>query len=198
MHGILIGNFFSKQELFYLTHIHENRALQPWVYCIGDLLPLQAPVTCHPRCHHTGLVVRCMFYVFIRLQKALIGRQVISGLRTKTTKFWPTDPNAYEWTSRTKRAKIAILGSDLWYDFARGLPVHAPGPLHLSSNTMQTIAAKVSLVRAQLLRSASVRTFVSSASRWQAVPTQKPALQKEFKIYRWVRATALFWHGICI
>jgi len=26
MRGIPIGNFFSKQELFYLTHIHENRA----------------------------------------------------------------------------------------------------------------------------------------------------------------------------
>ena len=27
MHGIPIWNFFSKQELFYLTHIHENQAV---------------------------------------------------------------------------------------------------------------------------------------------------------------------------
>lgn len=31
----------------------------------------------------------------------------------------------------------------------------------------------------------SSRSFVSSAARWQAVPTEKPVLQKEFKIYRW-------------
>jgi hypothetical protein len=57
------------------------------------------------------------------------------------------------------------------------------------SYIMQSIAAKASLVRIQSLRSAPVRTFVSSTSRWQAVPTEKPVLQKEFKIYRWVRPT---------
>jgi hypothetical protein len=104
-------------------------------------------------------------------------------------------PGAY-----TRSASAQPLSHDRMPSFTEnsGACPWATPSLHLSSNTMQTIAAKVSLVRAPLLRSASVRTFVSSASRWQAVPTQKPALQKEFKIYRWVRATALFWHGICI
>ncbi|KAI5991049.1 iron-sulphar subunit protein of succinate dehydrogenase [Pisolithus orientalis] len=31
----------------------------------------------------------------------------------------------------------------------------------------------------------SSRSFASSAARWQAVPAEKPVLQKEFKIYRW-------------
>jgi succinate dehydrogenase (ubiquinone) iron-sulfur subunit len=30
------------------------------------------------------------------------------------------------------------------------------------------------------------RAFSSSARKFQAVPTQKPVLEKEFKIYRWV------------
>src|SRR5580658_6548077 len=33
---------------------------------------------------------------------------------------------------------------------------------------------------------ASVRTFASTTSRCQAVPTEKPVHLKEFKIYRWV------------
>lgn len=32
----------------------------------------------------------------------------------------------------------------------------------------------------------AVRTFASSSARRQAVPTEKPVLNKEFKIYRWV------------
>ncbi|KAH0828840.1 iron-sulphar subunit protein of succinate dehydrogenase [Lanmaoa asiatica] len=32
---------------------------------------------------------------------------------------------------------------------------------------------------------ASLRTFTSSVARSQAVPTEKPTLMKEFKIYRW-------------
>jgi succinate dehydrogenase (ubiquinone) iron-sulfur subunit len=57
---------------------------------------------------------------------------------------------------------------------------------------MQSLAAKASLVRVRSLQTASVRTFVSSAARWQAVPTEKPVLQKEFKIYRWVCPIYLF------
>ena len=37
-----------------------------------------------------------------------------------------------------------------------------------------------------LLIARSVRSFVSSAARSQAVPTEKPTHPKEFKIYRWV------------
>ncbi|OBZ78259.1 Succinate dehydrogenase [ubiquinone] iron-sulfur subunit, mitochondrial [Grifola frondosa] len=47
---------------------------------------------------------------------------------------------------------------------------------------MQSLAAAV--VRPQAFRN-TVRTFASSAARAQAVPTQKPVLNKEFKIYRW-------------
>ena len=32
----------------------------------------------------------------------------------------------------------------------------------------------------------AARSFASSAARFQAVPTQKPVLKKQFKIYRWV------------
>ena len=35
-------------------------------------------------------------------------------------------------------------------------------------------------------RRAAVRGFASSAATRQAVPTEKPVLNKEFKIYRWV------------
>ena len=35
----------------------------------------------------------------------------------------------------------------------------------------------------------SLRSFTLSASRFQAVPTEKPVLNKEFKIYRWVSST---------
>jgi hypothetical protein len=63
---------------------------------------------------------------------------------------------------------------------------HSTPPLQGPPGIMQTLALKASLLRAHSLRSASVRTFVSSAARWQAVPTEKPVLQKEFKIYRWV------------
>ena len=50
---------------------------------------------------------------------------------------------------------------------------------------MQSFAAARSV---HAFRSAlAVRTFASSAVCAQAVPTQKPVLQKEFKIYRWVR-----------
>ncbi|KAH7915501.1 iron-sulfur protein subunit of succinate dehydrogenase, Sdh2p [Hygrophoropsis aurantiaca] len=47
---------------------------------------------------------------------------------------------------------------------------------------MQSIIAK-SLAR-QGVRPAA-RSFTTSAARWQAVPTEKPVLNKEFKIYRW-------------
>ena len=48
--------------------------------------------------------------------------------------------------------------------------------------------ARSTLVRAQTLH--STRTFTSSVSRAQAVPVEKTVLNKEFKIYRWVRAEA--------
>jgi hypothetical protein len=40
---------------------------------------------------------------------------------------------------------------------------------------------------APAMRQSFRRSFVSSAARAQAVPTEKPVLMKEFKIYRWVR-----------
>lgn len=42
------------------------------------------------------------------------------------------------------------------------------------------------IIRAKAFRSASLRSFTSSVSRAQAVPLEKPVLNKEFKIYRWV------------
>jgi succinate dehydrogenase (ubiquinone) iron-sulfur subunit len=36
------------------------------------------------------------------------------------------------------------------------------------------------------------RTFATSVARAQAVPIQKPVLNKEFKIYRWVRVVHWF------
>ncbi|THG95198.1 hypothetical protein EW026_g6420 [Hermanssonia centrifuga] len=47
------------------------------------------------------------------------------------------------------------------------------------------VVARSMLARSSALRSNAVRTFASSSSRLQAVPTEKPVLQKEFKIYRW-------------
>ncbi|KAI6043792.1 iron-sulphar subunit protein of succinate dehydrogenase [Pisolithus marmoratus] len=48
----------------------------------------------------------------------------------------------------------------------------------LAKSSMATVA------RSHTSRLSS-RSFVSSAARWQAVPMEKPVLQKEFKIYRW-------------
>jgi hypothetical protein len=39
---------------------------------------------------------------------------------------------------------------------------------------------------APAMRQSFRRSFASSAARAQAVPTEKPVLMKEFKIYRWV------------
>jgi len=50
-----------------------------------------------------------------------------------------------------------------------------------SQSIMQSLVARSS----RGLRSTSVRTFASSAARSQAVPSEKPVLNKEFKIYRW-------------
>ncbi|PSR82079.1 hypothetical protein PHLCEN_2v6149 [Hermanssonia centrifuga] len=47
------------------------------------------------------------------------------------------------------------------------------------------VVARSMLARSSALRYNAVRTFASSSSRLQAVPTEKPVLQKEFKIYRW-------------
>ena len=54
-------------------------------------------------------------------------------------------------------------------------------------STMQTLLAATRKTPFTLGK----RTFASSARSWQAVPQQKPALMKEFKIYRWVRAIPL-------
>ena len=51
---------------------------------------------------------------------------------------------------------------------------------------MQSLVARSSLARSRALHTSAVRSFASSASRAQAVPTQKPVMTKEFKIYRWV------------
>ena len=53
----------------------------------------------------------------------------------------------------------------------------------LLDHHMQSLVARRALAP---LRPA-VRAFTSSAARAQAVPTEKPVLNKEFKIYRWVR-----------
>ena len=52
---------------------------------------------------------------------------------------------------------------------------------------MQSLVARNALSGTHVLRTSAVRSFVSSAARAQAVPVEKPALNKEFKIYRWVR-----------
>ncbi|CCL99515.1 uncharacterized protein FIBRA_01533 [Fibroporia radiculosa] len=49
---------------------------------------------------------------------------------------------------------------------------------------MQSFVVRSTVLRPNLLRS-SFRTFASSSARNQAVPTEKPVLNKEFKIYRW-------------
>ena len=41
----------------------------------------------------------------------------------------------------------------------------------------------------------SARGFASSAARAQATPLQKPVLNKEFKIYRWVRGPGAAGHA---
>ncbi|EKM53327.1 uncharacterized protein PHACADRAFT_259610 [Phanerochaete carnosa HHB-10118-sp] len=50
---------------------------------------------------------------------------------------------------------------------------------------MQSLIARSAFVRSQAARVPVVRTFASSAARFQATPAEKPVLQKEFKIYRW-------------
>ena len=47
------------------------------------------------------------------------------------------------------------------------------------------VAARTSVLKQSRL---AARGFASSAARAQATPLQKPVLNKEFKIYRWVRA----------
>ncbi|KAL4063589.1 alpha-helical ferredoxin [Scleroderma yunnanense] len=49
---------------------------------------------------------------------------------------------------------------------------------------LSTTSSAFAVARVLALRS-SVRSFTLSASRLQAVPTEKPVLNKEFKIYRW-------------
>lgn len=51
---------------------------------------------------------------------------------------------------------------------------------------MQSLVARQAVLRPSALKS-SARTFATSSVRAQAVPTEKPVLKKEFKIYRWVR-----------
>jgi len=42
--------------------------------------------------------------------------------------------------------------------------------------------------RSALSRTALSRGFATSARAGQAAPLQKPVIEKEFKIYRWVRS----------
>ncbi|EPS94983.1 hypothetical protein FOMPIDRAFT_1133380 [Fomitopsis schrenkii] len=49
---------------------------------------------------------------------------------------------------------------------------------------MQSLVARQAVLRPSALKS-SARTFATSSVRAQAVPTEKPVLKKEFKIYRW-------------
>ena len=58
-----------------------------------------------------------------------------------------------------------------------------PYPHHHHHRIMQSLVA----ARTGVFRK-SVRGFASSAARAQATPVQKPVLNKEFKIYRWVRS----------
>lgn len=52
---------------------------------------------------------------------------------------------------------------------------------------MQTSAvARSSLLRSTRTGGSAVRGFATSVQRAQAVPSEKPVLNKEFKIYRWV------------
>ena len=52
---------------------------------------------------------------------------------------------------------------------------------------MQSLVARQAVLRPSVLRS-TARTFATSSVCAQAVPTEKPVLKKEFKIYRWVRS----------
>lgn len=60
--------------------------------------------------------------------------------------------------------------------------------LSSSSTTMHAALARASLRPAFSVAAAArpARAFASSATRAQAVPTEKPVLEKTFKIYRWV------------
>ncbi|KAI0717940.1 succinate dehydrogenase and fumarate r [Fomitopsis betulina] len=49
---------------------------------------------------------------------------------------------------------------------------------------MQSLVARQAVLRPTALKLSS-RTFATSSARAQAVPTEKPVLTKEFKIYRW-------------
>lgn len=59
---------------------------------------------------------------------------------------------------------------------------YAPSPLvhHLPLTMQSLVAARTNVFRK------SARGFASSAARAQAAPVEKPTLNKEFKIYRWV------------
>src|SRR6267154_6219889 len=75
--------------------------------------------------------------------------------------------------------------------FLPGLPpqhLHPAPTEHPSLTVMQVLA---NTARASALRS-SVRSFASSAARCQATPLEKPVLNKEFKIYRWVSADMMY------
>ena len=62
----------------------------------------------------------------------------------------------------------------------------SPSPSTPTTPTMQSLVAARSSVFRQ-----SARGFASSAARAQAAPLQKPVLNKEFKIYRWVCRSVL-------
>jgi hypothetical protein len=51
---------------------------------------------------------------------------------------------------------------------------------------MQSLARTAAPAMRQTFR----RGFAASAARGQAVPTEKPVVMKEFKIYRWVSVTS--------
>lgn len=64
--------------------------------------------------------------------------------------------------------------------------VSSTSPSLLTTTIMQSLVA----ARSSVLRQ-SARGFASSAARAQATPLQKPVLNKEFKIYRWVCRSVL-------
>lgn len=51
--------------------------------------------------------------------------------------------------------------------------------LHLTAWSLRTCKFRIST------STATARTLSCSSTRWQAVPSEKPVLPKEFKIYRW-------------
>lgn len=53
---------------------------------------------------------------------------------------------------------------------------------------------------APAVRQSFRRSFASSAARAQAVPTEKPVVMKEFKIYRWVSSPPIIPEasGVCV